>query len=259
MTAIVRTWTPQGFVIAADGRSRGQDVIRTEKAQKICPLESPIGSFAFCMSGVTELFNGDNEETVVSLAEETRRAAEALRGQRTSNLMGLAAKLVRPGYNALKDVWESINPQCYPSQPSLPGERGETIFRLWLDGYRGEYPESVSVRIFHEKGKLCEPAVLPELVLHGIHKSATPVPTIGKILWSDDSDPRLSAYKGRAVFAEDMTLGDALEHSRLFIEAHFDPKAMAIDQNCLEVGGHIHIATITPQNGFRWTVPPKGP
>jgi hypothetical protein len=117
MTAIVRTWTPQGCVIAADGRSRGQSVIRTEKAQKIFPLESPIGSFAFCMSVVIELFNGDTEEIVVSLAEETKRAAEALQGQRTSNLMGLAAKLVRPGYNALKDIGKLLTHSAIP--PSL--------------------------------------------------------------------------------------------------------------------------------------------
>jgi hypothetical protein len=256
MTAIVRTWTPQGFALVADGRSRREGVIRTETAQKIFPLESPIGSFAYSISGTAELFIGDSEEVLVSLAGEIQRSAESLRGRRTSNLTGYAVRLVRPAYKALNDVWESINPQTLPSQPSLPGERGYTILRLSLDGYHGEYPASVSVRMFHENGRLRELEVLPERLPLGFHMAAAPAPMIGRILWQDVNDPRLSAYKGRLVFAEDMTISDALERSRLFIQAHSDPEAIALDPNCLEVGGHIHIATITPSEGFKWIIEP---
>ena len=256
MTAIVRTWTPQGFALAADGRSRREGLIRTEIAQKIFPLESPVGSFAYSISGVAELFIGDSEEVLVSLAEETRRSAESLRGRRTSNLTGYAVRLVRPAYEALKGVWESIDPQSHPSQPSLPGERGDTILRLSLDGYHSEYPTSVSVRIFHENGALREPEVLPERLQPGFHMAAAPAPMIGQILWMDENDQRLSAYKGRRMWPDEITLADAIERSRLFIQAHSDPEAIAIDSNCLEVGGRIHIATITPSEGFKWIIEP---
>lgn len=256
MTAIVRTRTPQGFAIVADGRCRREGVIRTETAQKIFPLESPIGPFAYTINGTAELFIGDSEEILVSLAEETRRSAEFLRGRRTSNLTGYAVRLVRPAYNALKDVWESIDPQSHPSQPSLPGERGNTILRLSLDGYHGEFPESVGVRLFHENGRLREPEVLPERLQTGFHMAAAPAPMIGQILWMDENDHRLSAYKGRRMWADEITLADAIERSRLFIQAHSDPEAIVLDANCLEVGGHIHIATITPSEGFKWIIDP---
>ena len=256
MTAIVHTWTPQGFAIAADGRCRRDGITRRDTAQKIFPIESPIGSFAYTINGVAEIFIGDSEEILVSLAEETQRSAESLRGRRTSNLTGYAVRLVRPAFEALEDIWESINPQSHPSQPNLPGERGDTIFRLSLNGYHGEYPESVSVRLSHENGRLREPEVFPQPIQPGFHMAEAPAPMIGQILWIDENDQRLSAYKGRRMYAHEITLADAIERSRLFIQAHSDLEAIAIDSNCLEVGGHIHIATITPSEGFRWVIEP---
>jgi hypothetical protein len=55
-----------------------------------------------------------------------------------------------------------------------------------------------------------------------------------------------------------VTLSDAVEAGRNYIEACSSPVALEIDKEiCQGIGGHIHVATITPTAGFEWLIPPK--
>jgi len=37
-----------------------------------------------------------------------------------------------------------------------------------------------------------------------------------------------------------------------YIRACRTSEALQIDEKCAEIGGHIHAATVTPKEGFRW-------
>jgi len=113
----------------------------------------------------------------------------------------------------------------------------------------------VSARIFHENGTLCEPEVLADPCLPGFHRILGP-DKIPQLLWGSD-DERLSAYRGKVIYAEDMSLEDAIKRSQSYIEACSDPRSVTIDEYSYAVGGHIHIATVTPERGFEWRIKPQ--
>jgi hypothetical protein len=57
------------------------------------------------------------------------------------------------------------------------------------------------------------------------------------------------------------TLEHAIEIVKTAITAHYSERAMLLRPDIAEIvwpfGGHMHAATITPTNGFRWIIPPK--
>jgi hypothetical protein len=59
-------------------------------------------------------------------------------------------------------------------------------------------------------------------------------------------------------FDYNRSLEDAAGWVRGYIEACCSPVALKYDPGCEGLGGHIHVATISPQNGFRWVVEPLG-
>lgn len=257
MTAIVHTLTPEGFVLAADGRSSGviDGSVLSDTAQKIFPIKTPAGAFAYSIAGTIEIVTDDRLEVAVDLADEVRKSAESLANRKTKDLAGYAVRLCRPIIRALRDAREAGRFTHYPShEPRTPFERGQTILRIQIDGFREGYPSSVTIRLFHENDSLREPEITTQANNLGLHRTFGRQ-EIGKLLWETD-DPRFAAYRGRPVFREAMTMRDAIEQSRSFILAHTDPEAIAIDPQCQAIGGHIHIATITPSDGFKWLVEP---
>jgi hypothetical protein len=252
----VHTLVREGFVIAADGRSAGPDgTVFSDSVQKIFPIKSPGGVFAYSISGTVEVITDDGQQVAVSLVDEVRKSAESLTNQKTKNLTGYAVRLCRPICRALKDARESGRFSHYPTyEQGIPGERGDTIIRICIDGFRDGYPSSVVIRLFHENDQLCEPEILAQtayLELHRVYGR----PGIARLLWRT-KDERFAAYRGRELSEGNVTLQDAVERSRYYIQACTDPEALAIDSACHAIGGHIHIATITPSDGFKWVVEP---
>lgn len=53
------------------------------------------------------------------------------------------------------------------------------------------------------------------------------------------------------------SLADAVEAARSYISSCSDPESLAIEPEvCAKIGGHVHVATITPDAGFQWAIPP---
>jgi hypothetical protein len=144
----------------------------------------------------------------------------------------------------------------HPS-PRLPMSAGETILRVYFQGYRDGFPSSVVARLFHEHGKLAEPEVTNE-PLQPMHFVDSPMPRICHIVLEDKEKPTLAAYRQPDIEMTACTLELAIKRSHAVILAHADPEAIALDPLCQRVGGHIHIATITPSKGFKWVIAPIG-
>jgi hypothetical protein len=77
---------------------------------------------------------------------------------------------------------------------------------------------------------------------------------IGRLI--NTGDPRLSHY-ARPI-TESMSLNDAVDFCKGYVEACASPIAMQIDPEINgRVGGRIHIASVTPDKGFKWILSPK--
>ncbi len=67
----------------------------------------------------------------------------------------------------------------------------------------------------------------------------------------DQEDNLLAAYRPSKI-REGMTLQQGIEVACNRVKAHCDPIALGVDGNCCAMGGHIHVATVTLDEGFRW-------
>ena len=257
MTAIIRTLTLEGTVLAADGRNTGavDGTVISDSVQKIFPVATANGTAAYCLCGTVNVISDDRLRVVVDIADEIRKSAESLTNRRTGSLVGYATRLFRPVCTALRDAYEGGEFSQFASQPTSPFERGDTILRVYFHEYRDGLPSSVAVRLYQENGKLAEPEIVTEPLLP-IHRTDLPVPRIGGIVLGGREEPTLAAYRQPNIEMTTCTLNLAIERSRALIDAHTDPEAIAIDPLCRTVGGHIHIATITPSEGFKWVVSP---
>ena len=137
----------------------------------------------------------------------------------------------------------------YPTPKAMMKERGSSIAAILIDGYYKGAPSRVQARFFHENQELCEPEIVPEAPIldrYDVHGS-------DKILnvFGDSEDPRLSKYgkrRGRVI----SSIENAIRFAHGYITACTSPEGLLIDSECPGIGGHIHVAIITPDEGFRW-------
>jgi hypothetical protein len=251
-TAIARVYTPEGFVVAADGRkinhSNPSDIQDT--AQKILPVQSEWVDLACSFAGAVILTDDDTNESVFDFLPETARASQELTARSCQNVFDYAgrwSKLINAQLNAAKSTGRFRE---YPSI-RLGDQRGSTIALVYLDGFYEGIPRRLLMRFFHEDQKLYVPEVSPQKLALGRPLLYGPAPVEALL---DRRDPRLTRYatpQGTAVSVE-----SGIEICKNFVAACASPEALEIDPQCASVGGHIHIATITPDAGFKWAIPP---
>lgn len=250
MTAIVRTFTARGFVIVADGRTTGDDrkTIITDSTQKIFEAASIGGSFALSTCGASEVdIPGGGS---INLVSEFLKSAELLRRERIGDLRAYAVKLSEPVMEGLAQQGGSRFELEGSEVTGTDYEPGATVIRVFLDGYLNQRPASVTIRLFHESGKLQEPEIREPQLYPG-HQTIYGSDVVARLLFVDE-DPRFSRYRGRRIFAPEMTVMDAVERSIAYISACSDPVALELDEFCRTIGGHVHIATVKLDEGFQW-------
>ena len=130
MTAIVRLYLPEGFVIAADGRKMHSEnpSLSTETAQKIIRIEEK-----------RKQHPGSSEPSIFG---DAHRFALAL----SSLITGKLAAVKKSGKIAE-----------YPGSPPMSMETGETIAELFLDGFYNDKPSRAGIRFRHDKQTLLAP------------------------------------------------------------------------------------------------------
>jgi hypothetical protein len=265
MTAIVRTLTPQGFALVADGRCSNSEnyAVISDEVQKIFPVTCPVGVFALCFSGADGFTSLDSGEQL-KLPQLAMRCATSLEGRKCANAVGYAHRLSRCINEGIKEF--SLGGSIHSgtsAQPNLADEFGDTICRIALVGIEnipnGKKASAVDLRFYHVNGVLRDPEVKPETpLLIGGYIGYSPSQIVGHLVCNrPKEDERLSAYRRPMKEPDEVTLQDAIEGATAFILAHSDPEAIEIDDKCRAVGGHIHSATITPDEGFQWVTAPK--
>ena len=69
-------------------------------------------------------------------------------------------------------------------------------------------------------------------------------------------DARFATYRNDLVRPYGNSLEDAAAFAIAFIEICSHPEAVIEDPICKIIGGHTHVAEVTP-DGFKWRIPPK--
>ncbi len=244
-TAIVKISTDSGFIIAADGRQcfvAGQTrTINSETEQKIFPVLAPGRTLACALMGSVS-----NADKSFDLATESRKTAALLCSKRFKNLHNYAeafARLVKENVTTARE------------DGRLGAYQEETVAKMILAGYfRGERC-SCSMTFAHHNQILCSP------IFDDYSRGDTALGSrfwgseiVGKLVFKTD-DQRFAPYRGKGSPNRSTSLSDAAEIAGDYIKACSE--SADIDPCCAYIGGHIHIAKITPANGFEWVIPPR--
>jgi hypothetical protein len=248
-TAIIVAYTPDGFIMAADGRGidSKHPTKHDDSVQKIFAIQDAKRRLAFMVSGSAVIGSDGGED--FSFVAESNKAAEVMRLSRWRDLEGYGGEFSRIINKALRKAKATGRIAEFPadSRP-LAGERGNTIARIILAGYYDGWPSRIEVRFWHDKQSLSVPnirlcAVEDELVW-GSRR-------VEEVL-RDTRDQRLSSYKAPPP-AQASPIEQAVHIATNYIRACSDPEALQVDEeNCRAIGGRIHVASITPDDGFQW-------
>lgn len=249
-TAIARIYTPEGFVIATDGRATDPDDGTWFATQKTFSIEQPARRLAYSLAGTAVVTPKNSKEAVFTFASQVQTVAATLAEQKISSLYEYA-RLLAFGLDArLKEARKVAK-----IPPSQDGDVPSTT-QIFLDGYYGKHPKRARIDFIHDD------QIEPEIC--GNTEDAFKYKWWGSALVSsvifDEGDPRLGAYKlaeykTPAVWPR--TLAEAVSMAKRYVGAHCDPEALAIDEKvCSLCGPPIWVATLTFEEGFRWVEGP---
>ena len=98
-TAIISTYTPQGFMVASDGlgtKTRPEEPAETS-VQKIFPINYPGRVLAYALMGNPVISaDADRSVTVVDIPSEISRQAAVFQSRQSRNLVGFVTRLCQP-------------------------------------------------------------------------------------------------------------------------------------------------------------------
>jgi hypothetical protein len=242
-TAIARIYTPEGFVIAADGRkTRSGDpsgIIR-DSQQKIFSIEQPGRRLAYAFAGAVELTHRDSDKVLFDFVAETDRAVINLSAKAPRSLWHYAEMLIDALTESINDVRRGPD----ALDPSIENSRTH----LFISGFYGKHPKSVCIDFINHVQEESEAELnteeLSELYQYGSKR-------VLDLL--REGDPSFGTYVTSEQKRKNATLHEAVEIACRDIRAQCGPAALKIDERtCSAIGGHIHIATVTFVGGFQW-------
>lgn len=255
MTAVALVFTTAGCVIAADGRLRwGADstadeitrIRETDKQQKIFEITESDRLLAYALMGSIT-----NKDGSFDLVREASKQKQELSQVRISSAQSYALEFSQGLKKALQKAKDDGRIAVYPNNEDCDPAERFLIARVIFAGYFAGQPCQVTARLFHADQILCEPKIEATRFSPGGY-FVFGSPKIAELMF-EKHDHRFEKY--RKPVPRIVSLQGAALFSKGYIGACCDPCATEVDPLCKGIGGHIHIAEITP-NGFRWRVPP---
>ena len=174
--------------------------------------------------------------------------SRALTTRAYKNLYGFADSLSKKIKESLMAVNNSGVLSRYPDEDenTRGAETRHRFLRIFIDGYFRDEASSMRIIFSHQNQRLLEPQVKKDKL--GTHTHGSGV--IAKLLASPESNHFTMLYKKPHPVRN---LEDAAERAANSIRAYSDPEALRLDEwVCSGIGGHIHVAAITPDRGFQW-------
>ena len=261
-TALAHIYTDEGFAIGADGlgTTRGLET-QPENEQKIFHLHGKDREAACTFAGMVRLFNDSRDRVAFDFISEWKKATKQLEDTSIGDAAYLAeqiCELVLAELGAARKAADFT--QLFGWQE-----------HLWVcvDGYFRRKPSRAVVEFYHinlESHWRPNNASRSDLNFHPVLLFG--LDKISQVLFEWEDDLRLAKYRTDAckrVAARcrnpnaPLTLSDAIEAAQNYIKACIDPIAEEIEQDTYrKIGGRIHVASITPGDGFQW-VPGREP
>lgn len=253
-TAILRIYTLDGFIMAADGmrRSFHKGQVVTDKQQKIFVVEQSAGLVAYALTGITYFEDG---QTTFSVSDAVGKIANELLMERFTHADRYAIKFGNMVRDALRQGQRDGKIQGFEDigKPNL-------VVTIVLAGYLKGNAFMADIDLSHRKQRL-QPPELREFVIYsdkpGAKISGSDL-VLHELLYGDDRDFVRFRSAGFAKLNEsrpELSEAEAIELASNYLAACMDPKGRALDPECEAIGGHIHIAAVKP-DGFRWIIPP---
>lgn len=254
MTAIGIFGIRQGFLIGADGRVTLDDESRatasqtllvkeTSTAQKIFPIDTPDMMGAYALAGTI-----GNDELSLDLVDEAKREALHLSQRNFADPIRFIKKFAA-------DLAEVITQaKHFPEQETRA--YGWMIVEIFFVGYFKREPFVTHVAFYH-RARQSAAFQLESMPLKGFLYGSE---IVRKAMYDDHgalrNSPLSEHIQGPNTIAR---FDDAERYVKGYIEACSSSLALEMDEaGCKKIGGHIHVAEITP-NGFRWRIPPIQP
>lgn len=235
MTAIVSTYTPDGFVIGADGLRADQNGAAIETAKKIFAVKTRKFAIAFAWRGNVR-FSAKDDQSILDFSEISK---EALHYAGQPSVSGFPEFL---GHfcDALQALILLATGPSLTINPSILRDSSELASALLVGYFDGE-PCSGEIMVRHSRGRIEKPfvqklGVSPLNIFSGSLSMWNRFRPEGRV----EEDELLSAEGGIKVVREYM---------QLCVENR------GIDPECSDIGGHIHIVRVTPDR-FIWIEPP---
>ncbi len=239
-TAIVSAYTPEGFVIGADGlrrEGRTRNPV-SETATKIFSIEDDDKILAHAWAGATNLFNLEGK----SFFDVLRESAKVGKILASPHIDGFA-EYVGLFMDTVHQRLLSANTGDRLSGDLNLFPKGEEVARVLFVGYFNGIPYRAQSAIVHR-----------DYVLIGPRLSEFRQAPVDFNVFSG-SAVMLEKFKPRLTDAPN-TLSQAATLVRDYIQTCIDNQH---DRECEDIGGHIHIAAVTPKH-FEWiTAPIKRP
>jgi hypothetical protein len=238
MSAIVRIFTSEGFLVAADGRgiSGLPGVPDKDCFQKIFHL-SHSGNVIASVCGVSQLRQEDGE--VFDIGAALRAISRKIKSKSASNVHEYAGLLM--------GELGSLVAQFYSDAISKSSDPETLIF---LDGlFAHVMPERETICIAYGESGTVVSSNATDLSIAAYASQKIWNMLFGHIL----TTPQWIAPYREICQGGRRTLSEAVRVARSAILAHSQPEAIEIDpEPCRAIGGRIHIATLTPREGFKW-------
>lgn len=245
-TAIVRIYTPEGFVIAADGR-KGNTVTRevaTDSVQKVFPVDHSDKQLAYSFAGTAGIGAvGAGEALLFDFPLETKRAIDRFLDIRFKSLWHFTEALM----NALVPLLDEAKAKRLKALGGTPPE-SEAQTYIFIDGYHQGRPKKTRITFRHHgsfQSNTEEDASTEELEGGAEYGD----PQILKLL--DSEDDTFAAFRPARIHSG-LSLDQAVTVANNRIRAQCSLIAREIAPKCHNIGGRIHIATVTFAHGFRW-------
>ncbi len=253
-SAVALTYTRDGFVFAADGLARDNDGREVSKTtQKVFQAGNLPMAYSLCGRVA---FDTKDKENAVNLLKDAPYGITAISGREDADLTSYAFSFGSYLYAILKKAQDTTDLEPFPTKQTDRQGGEYDICHVFLAGYWNEQPGWRFISLRHRDQILLEPRVFTSPLQKGprIYGSGE----IETRLFKND-DPALCLYRVKGFQdSEQPSLSDGIEALKNYILACCDPEIKTFDPEiCKAIGGRIHIATVTPKNGFEWVCPPK--
>jgi len=227
MTLIAEVWSPEGFAVAADGRQLIPNPPQSiDHAQKIFASRFANRTvFAFAWAGAVSFGFGSG-----------RRVDFGEIAQSVMDLLPEDAYLDEP-----EAYFDRIARRIFCELPTDVGLSGQPEADVIFAGYLDGRPLEAEIKFPHD-----ETSFLP--------------PIIGKL---QSSSGQFNVFAGSDIVATDMhtsglifqptNLSEAVEMVSRYAQTCVDNNQVISE--CRNFGGHVHIATVTPER-FAWVIAP---